>query len=177
MSMSREQSGCSTSRPTSASSVSRSSSISRSSQFALTPQDGDSSAPGSRNSSRPPSAWNSPITSPSVEHQGTWPYSCVHGRLHTPQAAVDAASSCRSSANSSRSSVSSNATGASQATLNRHPSFGLSAGNTSAFVRVQLSPRVDKLMRRLGTQLRSQTTRRQRLWWRWLGCRRAGRAT
>ncbi|ORY72206.1 6-phosphofructo-2-kinase-domain-containing protein [Leucosporidium creatinivorum] len=96
--------------------VSRSSSISRAaaqvSQFRFTPQDTpfeDDDGVNSRGSSRPHSAWGSPIVSPSEGPAGSWPYS---------------------TANSSQSSVASTSTGATQRTANKDPSFGLSAGNT-----------------------------------------------
>lgn len=58
-------------------SVSRSNSLSRvlEGQFRFTPRDdNEDSAPASRESSRPPSAWSTPGQSPTVEYQphGTW---------------------------------------------------------------------------------------------------------
>lgn len=111
--MSKNNSTSNTTQP-----PSRSSSISRSSNFMFTtPNDpDDNSLPGTRNSSRPPSAWGSPLSSPSHESNstiGTWPYS---------------------SKNSSTSSVSSGATGHTEkmsASGSRHTAFGMSAGNTS----------------------------------------------
>lgn len=109
--------------PSRSSSISRGT-ISRSSNFIFTPNDPDDFLEsGSRNSSRPPSAWgghshSSPLSSPSQEisnslnSNSSWPYS---------------------SANSSQSSVSSGATGHTErmsASGSKYTAFGMSAGNT-----------------------------------------------
>lgn len=125
-------------------SVSRSSSISGGGRFRFTNLEGveDNSAPTSRNPSRPSSAWGSPVASPSVEAPiGTW-YVVLASTPSPPEFGRASSGAdgvltrfvwgCRpySSANSSQSSVASNATNAT--TRNKDPSFGMSAGNTSA---------------------------------------------
>ncbi|KAI5480950.1 6-phosphofructo-2-kinase / fructose-2,6-bisphosphatase [Pseudohyphozyma bogoriensis] len=108
--------GTTVSRSGSISSISRSSSLSRAPAFRLTPKEDDvdepeevlSNWPPSRDSSRPGSAWNSPVLAAHDPPQpvGTWPYS---------------------TANSSQGSVDSSAT---HKTFNRSTSFGMSAGST-----------------------------------------------